>query len=182
MPQMTLFAPDITCDHCIATIKKTVEGIQGAQFITGDPDTRSFVVDLAGGAVLDAVSAALTEEGYPLGQPGAAPAAHSAQQGGMTNVSMDLGPFAPSYTVERSEAGAEITYTCPCGSTTERYQYDRSKTEQDVGSCCDHHLLVGPDAPARLGQLKGDAYAIDVQTVEMPWGQPVQAAFATRRK
>mgnify|MGYP003346489522 CR=1 FL=1 len=28
MPQMTLYAPDITCEHCIATIGKTVATVE----------------------------------------------------------------------------------------------------------------------------------------------------------
>lgn len=178
MPQITLFAPDVTCDHCIATIQKTVENVEGARFIEGDPDSKSFAVDLAQGVVLDRLSEALAAEGYPLGA--AAPARASAAAGG-TNVTFDVGPraFAPTYQVEKSPEGASITYHCPCGSTTEHYTYDRSKPEQDLGSCCDHHLLVQPGAAERLRALK-PGYEVDVQTIEMPWGQPVEAAFASK--
>ena len=177
MPQITLFAPDVTCDHCIATIQKTVEGVEGARFIEGDPDSKSFAVDLAQGAVLDRLSEALAAEGYPLGP--AAPARAAAAGG--TNVSLEGTPkaFAPSYTVEKSAEGASITYNCPCGSTTEHYTYDRSRPEQDLGSCCDHHLLVQPGAAERLRALK-PGYEVDVQTIEMPWGQPVEFAFASK--
>lgn len=178
MTQITLFAPDVTCDHCIATIKQTVEATEGATFIEGDPDSKSFAVDIAEGVVLDRLSEALAAEGYPLGP--AAPARAGA--GGGTNVSLDLGApkaFAPSYTIEKSAEGASVTYTCPCGSTTEHYTYDRSKAEQDLGSCCDHHLLIQPGAGARLRALK-PGYDVDVQVVEMPWGQPMEAAFASK--
>ncbi len=177
MPQMTLFAPDVTCDHCIATIKKTVEGVEGARFLDGDPDSKSFAVDLAQGAVLDRLAEALAAEGYPLGE--AAPARGGTPAG--TNVAFDTGPkaFAPTYEVEKSAEGASITYTCPCGSTTEHYTYDRSRPEQDLGSCCDHHLLVQPGAGERLRALK-PGYQVDVQTIQMPWGQPVEAAFASK--
>ena len=33
MPQITLFAPDVTCDHCIATIQKAVGTVDGATFL-----------------------------------------------------------------------------------------------------------------------------------------------------
>ena len=78
MPQMTLFAPDITCDHCIATISKAVATVEGARFIAGDPDSRTFAVEVASGAVLDRVAETLAGEGYdidvqtitmPWGQP-----------------------------------------------------------------------------------------------------------------
>ena len=74
MPQMTLYAPDITCEHCIATIGKAVATVEGARFIAGDPDSKAFAIDIASGAVLDRVAAALAAEGYPLGdapRPGA---------------------------------------------------------------------------------------------------------------
>jgi len=181
VPQMTLFAPDVTCDHCIATIKQTVATVDGASFLDGDPDSKSFAVELATGAVLDQLAEALAAEGYPLGP--AAPARATA--GGGTNVAFDVGAaapkaFAPSYSVEKSPEGAAITYTCPCGSTTERYTYDRSKAEQEIGSCCGHHLLVQPGAAERLRGVAGEGYQVDVQTIEMPWGQPIEAAFASR--
>jgi copper chaperone CopZ len=178
MTQITLFAPDVTCDHCIATIKGAVETVEGARFLDGDPDSKSFAVDIATGAVLDRLSEALAAEGYPLGP--AAPARVAA--GGGTNVEFDLGApkaFAPSYTIEKSAEGASVTYTCPCGSTTEHYTYDRSKAEQGVGSCCDHHLLIQPGAGDRLRAMK-PGYDVDVQAVEMPWGQPMEAAFASK--
>jgi len=181
MAQITLFAPDITCDHCIETIRKTVEHADGATFLEGDVDSQSFAIDIASGAALDRVADALAGEGYPLGP--ARPARGGSTNATIaTNVALDLGPqaFAPRYTVEKSSEGASITYTCPCGSTTEHYTYDRAKPEQAVGSCCDHHLLIEPAAAARLRSIVGGGYSIDVQTVQMPWGQPVEAAFASK--
>ena len=175
MTQITLFAPDVTCDHCIATIQKTVGTVDGATFLEGDPDSKSFAIDIAQGAVLDRVAEALAAEGYPLGPAAPARAASGAAQAEST-----VG-FAPTFTIEKSEAGASVTYTCPCGSTTEHYAYDRSKAAQDLGSCCDHHLLIEPGAGQRLRERLGEAYEVNVQAVQMPWGQPMEAAFATRR-
>ncbi|MDA0301810.1 MAG: heavy-metal-associated domain-containing protein [Chloroflexi bacterium] len=195
MPQMTLFAPDITCDHCIATISKAVASVEGARFIAGDPESRTFAVEVASGAVLDRVAATLAEEGYPLGEipaPGAAPSAPStwdgmtalpmagALAGGMRHGAPAPG-FKPEYLkVERTDAGADVTYSCPCGSTTEVFHLDRSQAEQEPHSCCGHHTLVGPNAAARLRARLGEGYAIDVQTVTMPWRQPVEAAQAVK--
>ena len=204
MPQMTLYAPDITCEHCIATIGKTVATIEGARFLGGDPDTKTFTVEVAGGAVLDRVAEALGEEGYPLGDadaassaapahPGmtplgiigmpmaSAPAAQSAPAGGMQHM-QQIANFKPQYLkVERTEAGADITYSCPCGSTTEVFHLDRSQADQPPHSCCGHHTLVGTNAAARLHARLGDGYDIDVQTVTMPWGQPIEAAQAVAK-
>ena len=175
MTQITLFAPDVTCEHCIATIQKTVGTVDGATFLEGDPDSKSFAIDIAQGAVLDRVAEALAAEGYPLG-----PAAPARAVEGATQSESTVG-FAPAFTIEKSEAGASVTYTCPCGSTTEHYTYDRSKATQDLGSCCDHHLLIEPGAGQRLRERLGEAYEVNVQAVQMPWGQPMEAAFATRR-
>ncbi|MDP2327924.1 MAG: heavy-metal-associated domain-containing protein, partial [Dehalococcoidia bacterium] len=118
MPQMTLFAPDITCDHCIATIRKAVDGVEGARFVSGDPDTRAFVVDLERGAVLDQVAEVLAGEGYPLGDAAAAAASAASAAPAMSSTMtplgmMDVAPTAgaakavvPTNRAERTDAGA----------------------------------------------------------------------------
>ncbi len=201
MPQITLYAPDITCDHCIATIGRVVGTVEGARFVSGDPEAKTFVVNLANGAALDRVAAALAAEGYPLGDapaPGApAPAAPApGRRAGMTMLAMTPaghgGPaahhapvagaaanFRPDYLkIERTAAGADVTYSCPCGSTTEVFHLDRAQPDQAPHSCCGHHTLVGANAAERLRRRLGDGYAIDVQTLTMPWGQPLEAAMA----
>jgi copper chaperone CopZ len=181
VPQMTLFAPDITCDHCIATIKETTERIQGARFVAGDPQARAFVVEVGHGAVLDDLEEALAAEGYPLGDASIGAPKPAAPRGeALPMAGAPAAGFRPRYRVERSEAGAEVHYNCPCGSQDEVFRYDRSRAEQSPHSCCGHHLLVAPDAEGALRARLGEGYAIDVQTVEMPWGQPLQAAFAVR--
>lgn len=187
MPQMTLYAPDITCDHCIATIKKTATTVLGVQFIEGDPPSRSFRLDVPSGAAFDAVAAALADEGYPLGGPEDAPTGGGMPAGG-TNVTMlpmagappAKRAFVPTYVPQATAAGADIVYSCPCGSTTEVFRYDRSRAEQTPHACCNHQVLVAPDAAARLRTLDGYE-VIDVQTVTMPWGQPLEAAMAVRQ-
>src|SRR3546814_17489856 len=127
MTQITLFAPDVTCDHCIATIQKTVATVDGATFLKGDPDSKSFAIEVKEGAVLDRVAEALAAEGYPLGDASPARAAEGGAQAEST-----VG-FAPKFTIEKSDAGASVTYDCPCGSTPEHYPFDRSRPEQDPG-------------------------------------------------
>lgn len=190
MPQLSLYAPDITCEHCITTIGKAVSTVEGARFVAGDPDAKTFVVELARGAVLDRLAETLAAEGYPLGDapaPGASPAS-----GGMTMLAMadgahgagaqGAGGFRPDYLkIERTAAGADITFSCPCGSTTEVFRLDRAQAEQAPHSCCGHYTLVGVNAAQRLRQRLGDGYDIDVQTLTMPWGQPLEAAMAVAR-
>ncbi len=184
MPQVTLYAPDITCDHCISTIKGAATAVEGVRFIEGNPDTRSFRLDVPSGAALDAVAAALAEEGYPLGGPEDAPTGGGMAPGpNVTMLPMASAPkpaFRPSYTPQASAAGADVVYSCPCGSTTEVFHYDRGRAQQDPHACCNHQVLVAPDAGARLRALDGYE-VIDVQAVTMPWGQPMEAAMAVRR-
>jgi copper chaperone CopZ len=186
MPQMTLFAPDITCDHCIATIRQAVGTVEGARFVSGDPDARSFIVDIERGAVLDQVAETLAAEGYPLGDPSAvSPVVSSTMIPlGMMHVApsaAQAATFVPTYRAERSDAGADVVYSCPCGSTTEVFHYDRSKAEQEPHSCCNHKVLVAPGAADRLRAIAPGFEVISVQTVEMPWGQPLEAAMAVAK-
>ncbi len=169
--QVLLSSAEITCEHCIETIRKTVE-VSGATFIGGDPDARTFVVEVSSGAALDGLSSALADAGYPLGEVGAT-SAHAS--GGLTP---DWRPEA--YRIEKSEVGANVNYDCYCGCDA-GFALDRSQVDQATESCCcGNHILVGPDAAARIiPKLEQAAsYRIDVQTVTMPWGQPVEVALA----
>jgi copper ion binding protein len=67
MEQATLEAPDISCDHCIQSIKKAVEKLPGVTFVSGDPEAKRVVVqfDPHQTPVAD-VEAAMEEEGYPV--------------------------------------------------------------------------------------------------------------------
>ncbi len=67
MERATLEAPDISCDHCIQTIRTSVEKLSGVQFISGDPEVKQVVVEYdPGQTALDGIEAAMEEEGYPV--------------------------------------------------------------------------------------------------------------------
>lgn len=91
--------------------------------------------------------------------------------------------WRPEYRVMGTDVGADVNYDCPC-SCEAGFALDRSQTEQEPGSCCcGRRIVVGPDAEARLRSTlrEPDTYQFDVQTVAMPWGEPVQAALAIPR-
>jgi copper chaperone CopZ len=184
MPQVTLFAPDITCDHCIATIQRTVDAHEGARFVTGDPESASFVVEVERGEVLDTLAGALASEGYPLGEPSNGPTVSASGMAfpiaGHTPAAAPSG-FRPRLRVEKTAAGADVHYNCNCGSEDEVFHFDRSKPEQTPHSCCNHHMLVEPNAGERLRTRMGEGYTIDVQSIDMPWGQSMEAAFAVAK-
>ncbi len=67
MERATLEAPDISCDHCIQTIRTSVDKLAGVQFISGDPDVKQVVVEYDPGQTpLGGIEAAMEEEGYPV--------------------------------------------------------------------------------------------------------------------
>ena len=67
MPQVTLTVPDISCDHCLQSIKSAVEALPGVQFVSGDPGSKTVVIDHdPGQAPLADIEAAMEEEGYPV--------------------------------------------------------------------------------------------------------------------
>ncbi len=67
MERATLEAPDISCDHCIQTIRTSVEKLSGVQFISGDPDVKQVVVEYdPGQTALDGIESSMEEEGYPF--------------------------------------------------------------------------------------------------------------------
>jgi copper chaperone CopZ len=179
VPQMTLYAPDITCDHCIATIHRTVDGIEGARFLSGDPEAKSFVVEVAGGAILDRLAEALAAEGYPLGEAGAPPdAAHTDGHG--EGVDPRSVGWTPAYRVSRTDKGADVNYACYCGCEA-GFALDRSQPEQaPEGCCCGNRILVGRDSSTRLQPAleSGSNYRVELAQLTMPWGQPVEVALA----
>jgi len=171
---MTLYAPDITCDHCIATIERAVSGQAGAKFLAGDVESRSFAIEVVEGRVVDAVARALAEEGYPLGP---------AYQAGAGEGGPAVAEGPPTYRVTPTDAGAEINYDCPCGCVA-GFAFDRAIANADPESCCcGRTMLVGGGAEERLrsGLGEQDSYRFDLQTVTMPWGQPMEVALAIPR-
>ena len=67
METTTLEAPDISCDHCIQTIRTAVEKIPGVRFVSGDPDGKAVTVEYdPAKAKLEAIEQAMDEEGYPV--------------------------------------------------------------------------------------------------------------------
>ena len=66
MTRVTLEAPDISCDHCIASIQKAVTKLPGVRFLEGDPNTKQVSLEYDPGSVqLDAIEQAMEAEGYP---------------------------------------------------------------------------------------------------------------------
>ena len=66
MEEVTLTAPDISCDHCIAAIRRALSKLAGVQFVGGNPQTKQVTIRYDPSMVeMTAIEKALEEEGYP---------------------------------------------------------------------------------------------------------------------
>jgi copper chaperone len=67
MEMVTMKAPDISCEHCVATVKKTVGQFPGVQSVEADAETKIITLTYdPTRADLPKIEEALEEEGYPV--------------------------------------------------------------------------------------------------------------------
>ena len=67
MEKLTLTAPDISCDHCVNTIRKTLSALPGVEFLNADIASKQVTLQYDPGKTqLTVIEAALEEEGYPV--------------------------------------------------------------------------------------------------------------------
>jgi len=65
MDEITLRIPNISCHHCIMTIKRESGFVDGVEFVSGDVEGKTATFRVAGDEALQALRAALAEAGYP---------------------------------------------------------------------------------------------------------------------
>jgi copper ion binding protein len=64
---VTVTAPDISCGHCVASVKDAVGALPGVASVEADADTKRVEIDFDSGRVsLAQIEAALDEAGYPV--------------------------------------------------------------------------------------------------------------------
>jgi copper chaperone len=65
--ELALTAPDISCDHCIASIRKAVTRLAGVEFVGGDPTRKQISLRFDESRVkLEDIEQAMEDEGYPV--------------------------------------------------------------------------------------------------------------------
>jgi len=65
--KVTLTTPDISCDHCINSIKKAMGKLPGVVFLDANVATKQVTLQYDPDQTqLAAIEAALDEEGYPV--------------------------------------------------------------------------------------------------------------------
>lgn len=65
MEKITLEIPNISCHHCLMTIKREAGFVEGAEFISGDIEGKNATFQVADDKALATLKATLAEVGYP---------------------------------------------------------------------------------------------------------------------
>lgn len=61
----TFTIPNISCGHCVVTIKNELGEIEGVSSIDGDPESRTVTVQWESPATKDQIESTLNEINYP---------------------------------------------------------------------------------------------------------------------
>ena len=65
MESKTFQVPNISCNHCVMTIKREVGELEGVTSVAGDVETKQVTVEWKSPATWDQIAALLTEINYP---------------------------------------------------------------------------------------------------------------------
>jgi copper chaperone CopZ len=65
MAQIILDIPNISCNHCIMTVKREAGFVDGAEFVSGDIEAKTATFEVQGDDALASLKQTLTEAGYP---------------------------------------------------------------------------------------------------------------------
>ena len=65
MESKTLLIPNISCGHCVMTIKKELSEVEGVSKVEGDPGSKSISLNWDVPATLEKIKATLKEINYP---------------------------------------------------------------------------------------------------------------------
>ena len=60
--------PNITCGHCVMTIKNELGELDGVSKVEGDPDTKEITVDWDAPATVALIKSTLQEINYPASE------------------------------------------------------------------------------------------------------------------
>ena len=65
MTSKSFRVPNITCNHCVMTIKRELGELEGVASVTGDVETKTITVKWGPPATWDDIQSLLTEINYP---------------------------------------------------------------------------------------------------------------------
>jgi copper chaperone len=64
--EITLSIPNISCNHCVMTVKRESGFVDGAEFVSGDIEGKTATFQVTNDEALVALKATLAEAGYPV--------------------------------------------------------------------------------------------------------------------
>ena len=65
MEKTTFTIPNISCGHCVMSIKNELSDLEGVRAVDGDPEKKSMTVTWEAPATLERIKAQLKEINYP---------------------------------------------------------------------------------------------------------------------
>ena len=65
MEKQTFLVPNISCGHCVMSIKGELNEIAGVKSVEGDPDTKSITVEWESPTSANTIKERLKEINYP---------------------------------------------------------------------------------------------------------------------
>ena len=65
MEEKTVYIPNISCDHCVMTIKNELEDMEGIKSVEGDPSNKTIMAELEAPATIEGIRTRLAEINYP---------------------------------------------------------------------------------------------------------------------
>jgi copper chaperone len=65
MAKETLSIPNISCGHCVNSIKNELNELDGVKTVDGDPETKNITIDFESPATLVQIKETLKEINYP---------------------------------------------------------------------------------------------------------------------
>jgi copper chaperone len=65
MTKETLSVPNISCGHCVMSIKNELSELEGVKTVDGDPTNKSITVEFESPVTLDQIKETLKEINYP---------------------------------------------------------------------------------------------------------------------
>jgi len=65
MAKETFSIPNISCGHCVMSIKNELNELDGIKIVEGDPENKSITVEFESPATLEQIKETLKEINYP---------------------------------------------------------------------------------------------------------------------
>ena len=65
MEKETLTVPNISCGHCVMSIKNELGEMEGVNSVEGNPEAKSIMVEFESPATLEKIKETLKEINYP---------------------------------------------------------------------------------------------------------------------